>query len=322
MKTRKTVRPKDQLQISVLKQGTPSKKVLSVSFFTMKDAYRNVEKYQRYLQYFLQYKKQLNGFETRIYTDDRGKDFVLSVAKHDPTVSVYHFNYPPLREEKGHIGTFGTLMRFLPLFEPGLEVVWVSDLDIPAYYLDKRLVLKKADFIYRTYPAYKTNVYGRAYTIVANAMISFQTFPKKLLNAYLHTITHPSGSFLEYVKQQNLENQKGHKPYSKVPYGIDEYFMNTIMYDYIIEKMYKCYIIKDYGYTFIHLKHEKLLTKEEDALYWNYLEKPSPRAFPSLKKLYLEKVSLIEDKYPGVTTSITDSFVKIFHKQGDELIYL
>jgi hypothetical protein len=102
----------------------------------MADAYRKVEKYQHYLQKFLQQKQVLKGFETRIYTDDSGKEFALKVTKNDPTVSVYHFNYSPLREKIGHIGTFGTLIRFLPLFESGLETVWVSDIDIPDSYLD------------------------------------------------------------------------------------------------------------------------------------------------------------------------------------------
>jgi len=320
MKTRRS--PRSNLEITVLKQGTPSKKVLSCCFFTMKDAYRSKEIYEYNLQTFLKYKIQLKGFETRIYTDDSGKDIVLKAVKEDPSVTILHFNFQPFREESGHIGTFGTLVRFLPLFEPGLEVVWVSDIDIPAYYLDKRLVSKKADFIYRTFPAYKSNIYGRAYTIVANAMISFQTFPKQLFTRFLNQLTAPTKLLQSTLALLNKQLEIKHQPTSRIPYGIDEYFMNTIMYNYIIEKMYKCYIIKDYGYTFIHLKHEKLLTKEQDKLYWNYLKYPSSSAFSSLKKLYLEKAPLIEDKYPGVTTSITDSFIKIFHKQGDELNYL
>jgi hypothetical protein len=129
MKTRKSKRIQE-IEITILKQGRPSKKVLSVSFYTMKDAYRRKEKYETNLKLFLKYKKTLKGFETRIYTDDSGKDFALEAAKNDPTVSVYHFNYPPLREEEGHVGVFGSLVRFLPFFEPGLEIVWESDIDI------------------------------------------------------------------------------------------------------------------------------------------------------------------------------------------------
>ena len=45
--TRKIKRFKDMgIDITILKQGIPSKKVLSVSFYTMKDAYRIKEKYE------------------------------------------------------------------------------------------------------------------------------------------------------------------------------------------------------------------------------------------------------------------------------------
>ena len=131
--TRKIKRFKDMgIDITILKQGISSKKVLSVSFYTMKDAYRIKERYETNLQQFLYHKKSLKGFETRIYTDDSGKVFALKVAKNDPTVSVYHYNYLPLREEdsNGHVGVFGSLVRFLPFFEPGLEIVWESDIDI------------------------------------------------------------------------------------------------------------------------------------------------------------------------------------------------
>ena len=154
MKTRKSHR--QQLEITILKQGTPSKKVLSCSFFTSKDAYRYVGGYQKNLERFLYQKNRLKGFETRIYTDDSGQEFVLKAAEKDPTVSVYHYNFPPLQETGGrHCGTFGTLMRFLPLFEPGLETVWVSDIDVNNDYLDPSLPANAkasgATFCYRTF---------------------------------------------------------------------------------------------------------------------------------------------------------------------------
>jgi hypothetical protein len=285
----------------------------------MEDAYRDVEKYKRYFIKFLNQKNILKGFETRVYTDDSGKDFILNVTRHEPTVSVYHYNYPPLREKIGHIGTLGTMMRFLPLFEPGLETVWVSDIDIPNYYLNPALLKISADFIYRTFPSYKTALYGRAYSILAGTIISFRTFPKEMFYAYLQELTHPTGPLSIYIEKQNKDNELAKKPYSKIPYGIDEYFMNKIMYDYNISNQFQCYIIKDYYYVFTYLRWNKLITDEEDALAYSYSIFPNPQSFEKLKNIYIEKVSLIESKYPGCTTTITDSFVKTFYKKGDEL---
>ena len=318
MKTRKSPRT-GELVIRCLKHGIPSKRVLSCSYFTMEDAYRDIEKYKRYFMKFLSQKNALKGFETRVYTDDSGKDFILKVTRHEPTVSVYHYNYAPLREKVGHIGTLGTLIRFLPFFEPGLDIVWVSDIDIPNYYLNPALLKTSADFIYRTYPAYKTSLYGKPYTIVANAMISFKQFPKELFHTYLHNLIHPTDSLATYIDKQNKDNELAKKPYSRIPYGIDEYFMNQILYDYIVKNIFQCYIIKDYWYVFIYLRYNKLITDEEDALVYSYSIFPNPQTFEKLKKLYLEKISLVESKYPGCTTTLTDSFVKTFSKKGEEL---
>jgi len=76
MKTRKSPRTGD-LVIRCLKHGIRSKQVLSCCYFTMTDAYRYVEKYKRYFMKFLYQKRVLKGFETRVYTDDSGKDFIL-----------------------------------------------------------------------------------------------------------------------------------------------------------------------------------------------------------------------------------------------------
>ena len=108
-----------QIEIQILKQGTETKKVISGSFFTMKDAYRHKEKYITYLTKFCIFSNK-PGFCSRIYTDDSGKKEALQIAELHSHVSVYHFNCPEFREEVGHIGVFGTLIRFLPLFEEGL----------------------------------------------------------------------------------------------------------------------------------------------------------------------------------------------------------
>ena len=150
-------------------------------------------------------------------------------------------------------------------------------------------------------------------------MISFKQFPKELFHTYLHNLIHPTDSLATYIDKQNKDNELAKKPYSRIPYGIDEYFMNQILYDYIVKNIFQCYIIKDYWYVFIYLRYNKLITDEEDALVYSYSIFPNPQTFEKLKKLYLEKISLVESKYPGCTTTLTDSFVKTFSKKGEEL---
>jgi hypothetical protein len=145
----------------------------------MEDAYRSFAKYQFQLKRFLDQVKTLD-YEVRIYTDDTGKDFALKVAK-EPNVSVLHYNCEPFREDKGHVGTFGTLARFLPLFEDH-ESVWISDIDIPDHYLDDKF---KGDIKISSYICYERKVYGRKHTILAGKFITRIQFPKVLLTNFI-----------------------------------------------------------------------------------------------------------------------------------------
>jgi hypothetical protein len=328
MKTRKA--PRSELEITILKQGTSSKKVLSCSFFTMADAYRKVEQYERNLQKFLQQKKVLKGFETRIYTDDSGKEFALKAAKNDPTVSVYHFNYSPLREKIGHIGTFGTLIRFLPLFESGLETVWVSDIDIPDSYLDPSYITcmktKNVNFAYHSYTCYDKKVYKQPYTIVANKMISFITFPKQLFTKFINQLVHPTKLLQEKIDILNEAMKKRKKPYSKIPYGIDELFLNTIIYNYLIDHNTQCYIIKNYLIlTYKLLDHNNLLTDEESEYVYLYVYKNRSSLFNKIKHVLKTKLPLILEKHPCVKETLDQldffktSFIKHIIKKGAEL---
>ena len=325
MKTRKA--PRSNLDITILKQGTPSKHVLSTSFFTMEDAYKKVEKYQHHLQKFLQQKKVLKGFETRIYTDDSGKEFALKAAKNDPTVSVYHFNYSPLREKIGHIGTFGTLVRFLPLFEPGLDIVWVSDIDITDSYLNPSLLtsmkVQHATFSYMNYACYDTRIYGRSYTILAGTMISFHTFPKQLFTKFINQLVHPTKLLQEKIDILNEAMIKRKKTYSKIPYGIDEVFLNTIVYNYLIKESISCLIRKDYEFAKTLLYDVR--TKEDDNAIYMYYKHPTQQLFEKVKSMFKKKLPLVVNRHPCLQEflskidSFKTSFIKTFVKTGKEL---
>jgi hypothetical protein len=176
-----------QIQTTVLKQGTKYPNIIACSFFTMEDAYRSFEKYQRHLQRFLGQVKQLQNFEVRVYTDDTGKDFALKVSK-DSSVSVIHFDCPDFREGRGHVGTFGTLVRFLPLFEKH-EIVWIADIDIPDFFVGQKnldeMFENKCEFKISSRICYERKVYGRKHTMEAGRLISTVHLPKRLLTSFI-----------------------------------------------------------------------------------------------------------------------------------------
>jgi len=102
-----------QIDITSIKQANKKyKNVLSCSFFTMTDAYRDFAKYQKNLETLIEYSLDLPDFELRIYTDLSGIDFVQKISKNHNHITILQFNYKPLREKIGHVGTFGTLVRF------------------------------------------------------------------------------------------------------------------------------------------------------------------------------------------------------------------
>jgi hypothetical protein len=332
MKTRRS--PRSPLEITVLKQGTPSKKVLSASFFTMKGAYRDVSTYEASLKKFLKQKENLKGFETRIYTDDSGKDIVLKAVKEDPDVTILHFNFQPLREQGGHIGTFGTLVRFLPFFEPGLEVVWVSDIDIPDSYLNPSVLTKmketKTKFSFRTFLCYETKVYGRKYTILAGTMISFHTFPKQLFNQFLNSLVRPPNSLqimFSKLNAYNVANKNRNVSYSKIPFGVDEVFTNTTFYNYLIRHEIPCYIIKEYINLMPKYLTGLITEKEKQLIHTFIYKKKDKETFDKIKDFCKEKLPLVVSKYPCVKDFLNrmdeftpdTSFFRILLKKGNEL---
>uniref|UniRef100_A0A6C0HF31 Glycosyltransferase n=1 Tax=viral metagenome TaxID=1070528 RepID=A0A6C0HF31_9ZZZZ len=278
-----------QIQTKVLKQGTVHPRVISCSFFTMKDAYRSFEKYERHLQKFLHQVRFFKDFEVRVYTDDTGKDFALKVAK-DPNVSVIHFDCPQFREGDGHIGTFGTFVRFLPLFEEH-ELTWSSDIDIPDNYFS--LENSDKDFRIYTHLCYDRKVYGRKYTISAGRFISRHQLPRALLTRFLNKVL--DGGYNNEIELLNKANK--HKPPSPFPYGVDELFLNWPVYDWIKKRDFQVNILIDYVPAML-INYNAGLTKDEDAIVYQFYKTNDKKLIPKLIDIYRKKVPPIVDKYP------------------------
>ena len=292
-----------QIEINILKEATPpSKKVLSCSFFKMQGAYRDISIYKSYLEGLITRKsKILKGFELRVYTDDSGKDFVLDLAKDEDHVSVYHYNCPAFKEGDGHTGTFGTLVRFLPLFEPGLEIVWITDIDIQAPILspDTIQTMKRLnrDFYMNTHICYNRKPWnqGIKYPIVAYKIISFITLPRQLLTRFITKLT--NGEFSDVIDEINGYNDRK-TPNKKFPYGMDEYFINNVVHKYIKTHNISIYLMVGYSVINILLNESKQLTYKEKTLMQNFSKQPRKDDFPKIKQLIKKLIPPVLEKYP------------------------
>ena len=276
-----------QIDIKVLKQGIPSRKVLSCCFFTMEGAYRSFSQYIGNLKRFLILTEKLPDFEVRIYTDDTGKDIALEVSDGNPRVSVLHYDCPQFRDGKGHKGLFGTFVRFLPMFED-LDVAWCSDIDIPDYYLDRKevpnLIKNKCEIYLSTSTCYNMKPWGREYSIIAHKFITRVRFPKALLTRFLNMIT--EGKLDDIIQSINDHNQSSSsntkKAISEIPYGIDELFLNTYIYNWISKKNLRLLVSMDYGSTRILMN---TLSREHRDLIARHRYQPTQRTFSKLKEL-------------------------------------
>lgn len=305
-----------QIEIKILKQGHTFKNVLTCAFFTMEDAYRSFEWYQRYLKKFLDQSKKIVGFELRIYTDDTGKDIVLKLVENDPDVSVYHFNCPQFREGKGHIGTFGTMARFLPFFEKGLDYVWSSDIDVPDFYLTmhdmKEVKDNKCDMRISTRICYERKVYGRNYTIIAGRLISGVQWPKVIFTKFLNKLA--DGGFEKEIKLLNDSNTR--KKPSKIPYGIDEYFLNFNIYDWIKRNDFKVFVDRDLFLNSM-LSYNTKISAEASAMLDRYYKNPEKKNIHAVKEVYKKYIPHILDKFPCTKEILDklDSFKVLFEEK-------
>jgi hypothetical protein len=306
-----------QIITKVLKQGIKYPNIIACSFFTMEDAYRSFEKYQRHLQRFLGQVKQLQNFEVRIYTDDTGSEYALKVSK-DSNISVIHFDCPEFREGKGHTGTFGTLVRFLPLFEKH-EIVWIADIDIPDFFVSQKnldeMFEHSCDFKLSSRICYERKVYGRKYTMEAGRLISTVQLPKRLLTSFITKLI--DGKYEKEIQELNAQNTR--KPFSKFPYGVDELFLNWPVYDWIKKGEYKIFVETDMLVTQMLIKNVKIPKKDEEIISTFYHE-PQKKLIPKMKEIYKRWIPEILNKYPCLQILLDK--LNNFKENFDEKIFI
>ena len=302
-----------QIEITVLKQGKVSRNVLTCCIFTASDSYKELNKYAENFRRFLKQAQNLHRFEVRVYTDDTAKDIVLAETKDNPKVTVLHYNCPQFREGNGHVGMFGTVVRFLPIFED-LDTVWSSDIDIPDRYLDpllyRTVTEHRYDFLISTYSCYERKVWGTKNTIHAGRFISRIKFPRALLTLFLNRVS--AGKMDEKIEQINDANKR--KPRSDFPYGLDEHFLNTYIYNTLKDRNSKILLQKDYLDSGIVFKSE---LKEERDLLMKYFYSPNRQRFLEIKKIILKYLPLYLDTHPCYKDTLEN-----LHKMKDNFILL
>lgn len=288
--------------IKILKQGLRKNKVLSCSFFTMKDAYRKFDTYKANLKKFIHDANELSDFEIRIYTDDTGAEYAMQISNDNQQVSVYHYNSPEFREGTGHVGVFGAFMRMLPLFEDH-EIVWISDIDaFPGYLnpeLPKQLIQQNCDVFLGTQVCYSNkDWFHNQYRIYAGHFISRLRFPSGNMTRFLNKVL--NDEYAEDIQKINAYNSKmkGIQEKIKFPYSLDEVFIDRYLYPYM--QKHARYLILQINYLPMrHLRHKTPITKEELKLLLEYFHKNYPvKMFKQVKHIVEKYLPALLDDYP------------------------
>ena len=226
-----------------------NKNLISLSIFKMKGPYRSFDKYINYLKNLINnfyVKARDSNFDIRIYFDDSCANDLHKLIHTFKDIEFYKYNYEPLRIDEFHNGTFGSIIRLLPIFNKedfSYEYIWIDDIDI--YQMDFNLIKimkekKINSLIYSMFCYYRPWIkskYALNFPLITNIKLDI-----KMLMNFLDDLVNK-----KYKKEINeiilYRNDRYKYDYDiKFPYGMDEYFTNNIIYkDLIKHDMYVNY---------------------------------------------------------------------------------
>lgn len=205
-------------------------KIICVSLFRMKKSYRGFQKYLDFcIQFIENVEKVLPEWILRIYVDESVQATELDQLKAANVEIVLYKCEDFWNADSGtHEGTFGTFMRFLPMFSAQkYEAMASSDIDVDVFmleyfkYLDKHA--EQVGLINQL--CYNTWIpEDIRYSILAGGLYSKVVFPRQMLINYLKQVKTGSIS-LKIIKETDKDTY--------VPYGTDEYFLTTKLYNYL-----------------------------------------------------------------------------------------
>jgi hypothetical protein len=215
--------------------------LISISIFKMENPYRTFFGYEINLKKFIY---ECPSFANiRLYVDD-STEYLAERYLHIKHLEIIKYECSEFKISSGHTGTFGTLVRLLPLFDwpSGYDIVWTCDIDLKInlefhqQFLDD---LKNADFSFISNVYYNVPWVNVKYNIVNYKIISKISFPMKIFTDFLTDLK--QGGKQEIVKEIVEYDNSRKGSYSKYnfkedelcPYGIDELFTNSILFNYL-----------------------------------------------------------------------------------------
>lgn len=351
--------------------------VLSVSAFVAERSYKSIEDYVRGLDKLQELIDMLNNnFYLYVFHDktiEETKHYnpkinelvrnkwipLLSKLKNNPKVVLIRYNYPKFKSPSNqfyHISTFGTIIRFLPLFEGNSGIVIISDID---EITDEKLILvterykhfmeSNADFYFRTKLCYNLTPWSRIATlqkltklrIVASNIISKIKLPISIFENFLeglHNGTAIEKDDLEYMQKYakiTKFKQKNKGISSNIfQYGFDEYFANHDILPYLIKHKKKILALllaekprNIFRKLFINIQIETNtfddMTNKQREVFTKLLKDILGDKYDSNKSLYdnyNSGINYIDD--PKFVSNMYDSLLKLKSNGDNKILHI
>jgi len=233
----------DLCNLTILRESTiKSNKIITTSLFQLQKSYKNIKIYvngiikaaQKRDIYFPDFKLILFIDNTIYYSI-----FYSKLKQLNYEIILYECKL--FKINTYHCGLFGTLIRFMPFFDfeqfKYIKIVITLDADSPytlksmKQYYDYLIKIKKqtyfhyiTGYLYAEYVKWKRDDYIPP--ILANKIITNYKFSNKILSNYLFSIKKE----IHHLSIKNIFPN-----YNQFPYGIDEFFLNYHLIDYLLK---------------------------------------------------------------------------------------
>jgi len=251
--------------------------LISLSFFMLKEvdelyAYqrRKTSKEEFAQQHKEKVKKYLSGIDNiidkvknqeidytiRIYCDITTIKYLQKYLT-QTNIELYMYFFPQFFVNDHHIGFFGTLMRYLPLFKlenhnerewttttvMDLDIDFTNELAVMKYYLNRiKMGHIVPNLLFQTGSCYFTNtrqkyikMYPSVFAIISSFFMQRDVQDFGIFRDFLEDLL--KDKFYDYNRVLDLylgDKKKGRLMKGRLEYGVDEYFINKIF----LQKLY------------------------------------------------------------------------------------
>lgn len=306
---------------------TKKKNIVSTVFFKLrKGGYKDFSMYVNGLSNLNNYvKKSLPSFTIRlfidksIYHDKEIMDKINNFEKVEPVL--YYCN--GFANRNYHIGVFGTLVRFFPMFDfenNDAKTVFIADIDFKKNGNSETIIVKESYeilkktqnysnlylFMNATFPhPLSKGVFFRKGLFIPYSIAPFfqsnKKMPCRILSDFMKKVNSSKYLLSNYMSIKRFSDEKNTRCDENICYGVDEYFLFHDLIDYLIENKLSFGVGYNYQIQYPFYYHIKYLPESEE-----------------IKQKLLIMINFIngEDQLTNRSNTLSEKFEKI-----DNLLY-